>query len=254
MSAQDAVKGLRGLLEEAGRELRDRLLGRIQEKPGAGLVSELDRRLEARLREGLPSLWPASVVVGEEEGGSSGRWTWWVDPLDGTTNCVHGWPRSALSVALYETDRQALLAAVHDPYLGETFWAVRGEGCWCGDSRLQVSACDSLKSALLCTGFAPEPATQWQVCRELSLASRGVRVSGCASLDFAYVAAGRVEAFWEVDLQPWDVAAGLLLVEEAGGWSSDLYGRPAALSSRDFLACGPNLRAPLLDALAPLAP
>ena len=215
------------------------------------MVSELDQRLEATLRQALPPLWPGSVVVGEEEGGSPAEWTWWVDPLDGTTNCVHGWPRSAISVALYH-HTAAELAAVHDPYLQETFWAVRGGGAWCGKTRLQLSSYHDLSTALLCTGFAPEPAAQWEVCRELQTVSRGVRVSGCASLDLAYVAAGRVQAFWEVDLKAWDVAAGLLLVSEAGGQSYDLQGRPAHLASGDYLACAPGLSQTLLSQLAVL--
>lgn len=251
MSDLDAVAGLRKLLEDVGQELRERRLGTVGEKPQAGLVSDLDRRLEARLREALPTLWPGSVVVGEEEGGRPGEWTWWVDPLDGTTNCVHGWPRSAISVALYHHD-QAYLGAVHDPYLGETFWAVKGQGAWLGEQRMSLAQVEGLSKALLCTGFAPQPWEQWEVCRRLHGLSRGVRVSGCASLDLAYVAAGRVQAFWEIDLQPWDVAAGLLLVGEAGGWVGEPRGGKATIHSGDFLLCAPGLEQPLLDELKAL--
>lgn len=251
MSDLDAVAGLRKLLETAGTELRQRRLGTVGEKPQAGLVSDLDRRLEGMLRDALPSLWPGSVVVGEEEGGERGEWTWWVDPLDGTTNCVHGWPRSAISVALYRRG-EARLGAVHDPYLGETFWAVKGEGAWLGEQRLSLEPVAGLGEALLCTGFAPEPLAQWEVCRRLHGLSRGVRVSGCASLDLAYVAAGRVQAFWEIDLKPWDVAAGLLLVGEAGGWVGVPRGRAADLDSGDYLLCAPGLEAQLLAELRAL--
>lgn len=252
MPTDQAVESLCRLLENAGDELREGRLGTVSEKTDAGLASDLDRLLEASLREALPALWPNSVVVGEEEGGTPAEWTWWVDPLDGTTNCVHGWPRSAISVALYWGDR-AQLAAVHDPFLRETFWAVRGKGAWLGSERLRLAEHQELSTALLCTGFAAEPAAQWDVCRTLHAASRGVRVSGCASLDFAYVAAGRVQAFWEVDLKAWDVAAGLLLVEEAGGHPCALDGGPAKLFSGDFLACAPGLRETLLDYVTVLA-
>lgn len=234
-------------------ELRQRRLGAVGEKPQAGLVSDLDRRLEARLRQALPPLWPDSVVVGEEDGGEPGEWTWWVDPLDGTTNCVHGWPRSAISVALYHRG-EARFGAVHDPYLGETFWAVKGRGAWLGGQRLSLEPGAELGKALLCTGFAPEPLAQWEVCRRLHGLSRGVRVSGCASLDLAYLAAGRVQAFWEIDLKPWDVAAGLLLVGEAGGWVGDPRGGKATIHSGDFLLCAPGLERPLLDELKALFP
>ncbi len=251
MSELDAVAELSRLLEDLGQMLTRGQVGRPVNKPGAGLVSELDRVLERRLREALPHLWPGSLVVGEEEGGEAGDWTWWLDPLDGTTNRVHGWPRSAISVALYQGD-QATLAAVRDPYQEETFWAARAEGAWCDGKRLLVSGCAQLEEALLCTGFAPTPESQWTICQGFHRESRGVRVSGCASLDLAYVAAGRVDGFWEVDLQPWDVAAGLLLVREAGGWTSDLQGKPSVLTSRDYLACAPGLSQAMLRRLSHL--
>ena len=251
MHAPSLVRDLFSFITHQGRLLIESRDFDVEEKPGAGLVTEIDRRLEANLREYLVQLVPESRVVGEEGGGEPGEWNWWLDPIDGTTNFVHGWPRSAISLALYRGD-QAHLGLVHDPYLGETFWAQRGEGAWSGARRLQVSPCSQLRQALLATGFAPEPAEQWSVCRHLQASSRGVRVSGCASLDLAYVACGRVEAFWEVDLQPWDVAAGLLLVREAGGLLSDFQGNPAQLHSGNFLACTPALQAPLLEQLSSL--
>jgi myo-inositol-1(or 4)-monophosphatase len=253
MPAQDDVAALRALLEELGGELASGSLGDVHSKGRADLVTSLDERIESELRRRLPLLRAGSVVVGEELGGDPAELTWWVDPLDGTTNRVHGWPRSAVSVALYQGERP-LLAVVRDPYLQETFWAVNGQGAWCGDRPLRVSRCRAMEAALLCTGFAPEPAAQWEVCRTLQRRSRGIRVSGCASLDLAYVAAGRVDAFWEIDLKPWDVAAGLLLVKEAGGLVGDLQGRPAGLATRNFLACGPEMLGLLLEPLARLEP
>ncbi len=225
------------------------LLGRrdfsVDSKPGAGLVTDLDIELERNFRPFLTGLVPGSQLVGEEEGGDPGEWTWWLDPLDGTTNFVHGWPRSAISLALYRGE-EAHLGVVHDPYLKETFWAQRGEGAWCGAQRLHCSSLSTLESALLCTGFAPQPAAQWELCQRLCDQSRGLRVSGCAALDLAYVACGRVDAFWEVDLKAWDVAAGLLLVREAGGVAWDLQGRPALLQSANYLVGNQSLAQLLL--------
>lgn len=217
----------------------------VRTKPGAGLVTDLDLELERNFRPFLTGLVPGSQLVGEEEGGEAGEWTWWLDPLDGTTNFVHGWPRSAISLALYQ-GAEAHLGLVHDPYLRETFWAQRGEGAWCGDQRLHCSGATSLDQALLGTGFAPQPAAQWDLCQQLSARCRGLRVSGCAALDLAYVACGRVDAFWEVDLKAWDVAAGLLLVREAGGVAWDLQGQPAQLQSANYLVGNPQLAQALL--------
>lgn len=245
------VTDLFGFVTGLGQRLVDTRSFGVRDKVGAGLVTDLDLELERELRAYLTELVPGSALIGEEEGGNSSEWTWWVDPLDGTTNFVHGWPRSAISIALYRND-EAHLGLVHDPYLKETFWAQKGEGCWCGGQRLQVGACNRLEKALLTTGFAPEPATQWEVCRQIQALSHGIRVSGCAALDLAYVACGRVDAFWEVDLKPWDVAAGLLLVREAGGVVSDLQGAPAGLHSANYLAANVGLSAQLLPHLASL--
>jgi myo-inositol-1(or 4)-monophosphatase len=249
MSPSNVVADLVRLLEAQGALLLTAQDRDFDDKPGAGLVTELDRQIEGALRKALPAMAPGSVMVGEERGGTPAEWTWWVDPLDGTTNFVHSWPRSALSVALYRGDIP-LLCAVRDPYRDETFWAIAGEGAWCGSRRLQVSGCSKLEQALLSTGFAPHPPQQWAVCQELQSISHGLRISGCASLDLAYVACGRGDAFWEVDLKPWDVAAGLLLVREAGGLTRDFAGKQATLTSANYLAGTPALVGPLLQRLA----
>ena len=239
------VREVVSFLEEVGSSIRQARQLVVSEKAPADLVTDLDKELEQKIRGFLPTLKPGSVVVGEEFGGSPAEWTWWVDPLDGTTNCVHGWPRLAVSVALYH-HHEAELAAVRDPYLEESFWAAQGQGAWLGKKRLQVSEEIPLNQALLCTGFAPEPLAQWELCRRLQAASRGIRVSGCASLDFAYVAAGRADAFLEVDLKAWDVAAGMLLVREAGGVVTDYTGKAATLESGNFIAAQPSLAETIL--------
>lgn len=247
MSAPVALEPVLELVRSCGVQMAAARAQQVAAKPGAGLVSEVDLQLERQLRAGLLALVPHSTVCGEEEGGCAAELTWWLDPLDGTTNFVHGWPRSAITLALYERS-QALLAVTHDPYLGETFWALKHQGAFRNGQRLRVSGVTGLQDALLTTGFADEPAEQWDFCRQLQARSRGVRVSGCCALDCAYVAAGRVDAYWEIDLKPWDVAAGLLLVQEAGGECLDRDGNPAQLSSGDFLFATPALAPELLAA------
>lgn len=249
MPAPLHVTDLFGFVGQQGQLLLETRSFEVREKAGAGLVTDVDVQLERNFRDYLTDLVPGSHLMGEEEGGSESEWTWWLDPLDGTTNFVHGWPRSAISLALYR-EGEAHLAMVHDPYLKETFWAQRGEGAWCGSRRLQVSACERVAQALLATGFAPEPVSQWQSCQALQAQSHGLRVSGCAALDLAYVACGRLDAFWEVDLKPWDVAAGMLLVREAEGVVWDLGGRQAGLRSANYLAANPRLA----EVLAPHLP
>lgn len=251
MSSTLPVADLFAFVAQQGQLLvRTRSFG-VRSKPGAGLVTDLDLTLEQNFRPYLTSLVAGSQMVGEEEGGQPAEWTWWLDPLDGTTNFVHGWPRSAISLALYRGS-EAHFGLVHDPYLGETFWTQKGEGAWCGDTRLRCSSCADLDQALLTTGFAPEPLEQWQIARRLAQRCHGIRVSGCAALDLAYVACGRVDGFWEVDLKPWDVAAGLLLVREAGGMAVDFAGSAAGLTSGSYLACASALGEPLLALLQAL--
>lgn len=252
MHAALPLSDLFGFVNQQGQRLVESRSFQVRSKPGAGLVTDVDLELERSFRPFLTDLVPGSHLVGEEEGGTPAEWTWWLDALDGTCNFVHGWPRSAISLALYR-EGTPQLGLVHDPYLKETFWAQKGEGAWCGPQRLKVSACSRLDQALLTTGFAPEPAVQWEICRQLSGLSHGLRVSGCAALDLAYVACGRVDAYWEVDLKPWDVAAGILLVREAGGEVTDLKGSVAQLNSGNYLASGPALAGSLLEVLGSVA-
>ncbi len=231
---------LQSLVQRLGAQLATQTPTSIESKAHQSLVTQLDRWIENELRQTLPNLWPSSQVIGEEFGGQPAEWTWWVDPLDGTTNYIHNLAHSAISVALYR-DHQPQIAIIHDPFRQETFWAERGQGAWLGDKSLQVNSLTQLDQALLCTGFAPDPPEQWNACRQLHQKSRGIRITGCASLDLAYIACGRTDAFWEIDLKPWDVAAGILIVREAGGQVTDLTGQPATLHTGNYLACSPSL-------------
>lgn len=244
--SETIVDSLSALLADLGQRLKKSTDRAYTEKAKADLVTELDAEIEREIRAVLPTLKPGSSVIGEEDGGTTAEWTWWVDPIDGTTNFIHRWPRSALSVALCHHGKPQI-AVVHDPYQEETFSAIAGSGARLFDHRCRVSGCSDLKGALLGTGFAPQPESQWELCRRLQACSHGIRVSGCASLDLCYVACGRSDGFFEVDLKSWDVAAGLLLVREAGGVVTDFKGEPATLDSGNFIATTPGLLPHLVD-------
>jgi len=207
------------------------------------LVSDADREAERTIRELLESERPDDGLVGEEGSRAqtaSGR-RWVVDPLDGTINFLYGFPAWAVSVALEDEDGLAV-GVVHSPISGETFHAVRGEGAFLGERRLHVREGRPLERALVATGFSYESeqrAVQADVIRELLPRARDIRRAGAAALDLAWLAAGRVDAFFERGLKPWDWAAGRLLVEEAGGaveWIEDDWPGMVAASSPELLA------------------
>ncbi|HBF23262.1 MAG TPA: inositol monophosphatase [Planctomycetes bacterium] len=185
------------------------------------LVTQADLESEEILKAGLADLFPKDGILAEESGSCrNGEEIWMLDPLDGTVNFVHGLPMWAVSIARVDSLGPSL-AVVHLPRLGETFTAIRGEGAFCNGSRLMVSDADCLADALLATGFPYRrhllaDNNLENFCR-LFLRQRGVRRMGSAAVDLAYTAAGRLDVFWELHLQPYDVAAGGLLVTEAGG-------------------------------------
>jgi myo-inositol-1(or 4)-monophosphatase len=207
------------------------------------LVSDADREAERTIRELLETERPDDGLVAEEGSraqAASGR-RWVVDPLDGTINFLYGFPAWAVSVALEDEDGLAV-GVVHSPISGETFHAVRGEGAFLGERVLHVRDPRPLEQALVATGFSYEPerrAVQADVIRELLPRARDIRRAGAAALDLAWLAAGRVDAFFERGLKRWDWAAGRLLVEEAGGaveWLEDDWPGMIAASSPELLA------------------
>ena len=207
------------------------------------LVSDADREAERTIRELLESERPDDGLLGEEGShhrAESGR-RWIVDPLDGTINFLYGFPAWAVSVALEDEDGLAV-GIVHSPVSGETFRAVRGEGAHLGERRLSVREPVALDQALVATGFSYEPARraiQADVMRELLPRARDIRRAGAASVDLAWLAAGRLDAYFERGLHSWDWAAGRLLVEEAGGsveWLDDDWPGMVAASGPDLLA------------------
>ena len=233
----------------------------VSVKGPGDFVSQADLRAEQTIREELARARPGYAMLLEESGATGSEnwaWRWVVDPLDGTTNFLHGIPHWAISIGLERRlpDGGAELAAavVYNPAADEMFWGEKGGGAFLNDRRLRVSARRDLREALFATGipFAAAPAG-----RRLAFARTlgtlmpqvaGIRRFGSAALDLAWVAAGRYDGYWELGLKPWDYAAGLLLVREAGGFVTDPQGRE--VSQGDVVAANPHLHARLLEVVA----
>lgn len=239
---RDYLEAAVEIARAAGKTLREEFSRppEIAYKTEFDLVTQADRRSEELIVKRLRKYFPQHSVAAEEgSGGDTGSaFRWHVDPLDGTTNFAHGYPCFGVSMALAKDD--VLLAAViYNPIYDELFAAARGAGATFNGSRMRVSRNAALAQSLLCTGFPnhkreanPNIHFYW----DFTLRSHGVRRDGSAALDLAFVAAGRFDGFWEFGLNPWDTAAGVLLVEEAGGKVTDLEGRPYRLGGRTILA------------------
>jgi myo-inositol-1(or 4)-monophosphatase len=202
----------------------------ISYKRKADLVTEADRRSEALIVERLRSHFPTHAVVSEEGGGqkTGSDYCWYVDPLDGTTNFAHGFPVFCVTLGL-ACRGEVVAGVVYDPIREELFAAERGCGAYLNDKRIRVSKTASLSESLLATGFPPFATNHdlnIQFYFRFTMLSHGIRRPGSAALDLCSVAAGRFDGFWELKLNPWDKAAGSLLVTEAGGRVTDLEGRP----------------------------
>ncbi len=228
----------------AGAEIVRPALGtlvRSDLKGAVDPVSEIDVAAERAVVDVITGERPGDGVLAEESGGEAsdeGR-RWLIDPLDGTVNFLHGIPHVGVSVALYENGKP-LVGAVIDVMRGETFTAQTGGGAWLDGASVRVSDRSPLRQCVIATGF---PYDRHEHGRSYAVtvgavteAALGIRRLGAAVLDFAWVACGRLDGFWELTLAPWDAAAGLLLVEEAGGRTVDLEGRPANPGSRSFVA------------------
>jgi myo-inositol-1(or 4)-monophosphatase len=203
------------------------------------LVTEADRASERLVVEKLRSYFPAHSVVAEEGGGHEGSsdYRWYVDPLDGTTNFAHGFPMFNVTLAL-ERAGQVIAGLIYDPLRQELFTAEHGGGAYLNNRRIRVSSARTLTDALGSTGFPSRKRSHnvnIHFYYQLAMASHGVRRTGSAALDLAYVACGRLDFFWEFGLKPWDQAAGTLLVEEAGGKISDMSGQPHSVTASDNL-------------------
>ncbi len=227
----------------------------VTEKAANDYVSEVDRAAEEAIIRVLREAYPAHAILAEESGTSGkSEFQWIIDPLDGTTNFLHGFPQYAVSVAL---SHKGVLtqAVIYDPVRNDLYTATRGRGAYLNDKRLRVSKLIKLQKGLLGTGFPfrefSNIDTYLAMFRDLSQKTAGLRRAGSAALDLAYVAAGRLDGFWEFGLSPWDMAAGCLLITEAGGLVGDFEGNGAHLESGNIVAGNPKIFSQLIQALAP---
>ncbi|MBE2234633.1 MAG: inositol monophosphatase [Anaerolinea sp.] len=221
---------------------------------GVDLVTEFDLASERLIADGLRRHFPHHAIHGEETGGElpTAGPVWVIDPLDGTTNFAHGYPVFSVTLALL-IDGQPELGVTYDPLREELFWAQAGRGAWRGEQRLHVSATGELRASLLATGFAYDrasnPDNNLAEFSHFMPRTRGVRRAGSAALDIAWVAAGQLDGYWERGIQLWDMAAGVLLVREAGGVVTTYSGQPWRPGHRNVAAANSVLHQELLHGL-----
>ena len=242
---------------DAGRILAERF-GRaslqVQHKGDIDLVTEADLAAERLIVERIRSYHPRHAILTEEAGDmeSAGDYKWVIDPLDGTTNYAHGYPRFCVSIGL-EYRRELIVGVVYDPILDELFAAERGGGATLNGRAIRVSEVEDLNRALLCTGFPYDVRGRSNFARHFTnfiMHAQGVRRDGTAALDLAYVACGRFEGFWEEGLQPWDVAAATVIIEEAGGRVSRYDGSPASIYAPPIMASNGLVHEQMMRVLA----
>jgi len=229
----------------------------FKEKAANDFVSEVDSEAEQAVIRTLHEAYPGHSILAEESGASGtseSEYQWIIDPLDGTTNFLHGFPQYCVAIALRHRGI-VTQAVIYDPSRNDLFTATRGRGAFLNDQRMRVSKRIHLKSSLIGTGF---PFRQLEhldaylaILRDMMSRAAGVRRAGSAALDLAYVAAGRLDGFWEFGLSPWDIAAGALLITEAGGLVGDLAGESRYLETGNVIAGSPKVFVELLHAISP---
>jgi myo-inositol-1(or 4)-monophosphatase len=231
------------IAREAGALLMGYFAGHvtIEYKGDVDLVTEADCASEKMIVERLRSRWPEHGIVGEEgaRSGPGADYRWYVDPLDGTTNFAHGYPVFCVSIGLVRKDEQLEVGVLYDPTRNEMFSAERGQGATLNGKPIHVSKTKRLAESILGTGFPSHKRHKnpnIHFYHQITLRSHGLRRAGSAALDLANVACGRYDGFWEFNLNPWDTAAGALLVHEAGGRVTRFDGSPFRLDSREVLA------------------
>jgi myo-inositol-1(or 4)-monophosphatase len=229
---------------------------KVSSKQQNDFVTEVDKAAEAAIIEILRETYPSHSILAEETG-RSGRqdseYQWIIDPLDGTTNFIHGFPQYAVSIAL---SHKGVLtqAVIYDPTRNELFTATKGAGAYLNDKRIRVTKRNKLEEALIGTGFPyrvfDHVDAYLEIFKEVTRRASGVRRPGAASLDLAYVACGRLDGFWEFGLSPWDMAAGALLITEAGGLVGDLAGEPNYLATGNIVGGTPKVFSQILQVVA----
>ena len=222
----------------------------FESKGEQDLVTIADRAAETLICERLRSHFPSHGIVAEEGSGhvSGSGYRWFVDPLDGTTNFAHGFPHFNVSMGL-EKDGELIAGVIYDPNRDELFAAEKGAGAHLNNRPIKTSNARTVKTSLVATGFPSTKRSQnvnIHFYYQLAMISHGIRRAGAAALDFAYVACGRLEAFWEFKLNPWDMAAGILIVREAGGTCSDMFGNPVDLHGEHVVCDNSHIHAELI--------
>lgn len=233
----------------------------IEQKSQNDFVSEVDRQAERIVVRALKKAYPEHAILGEEggeQGEKSSNFEWIIDPIDGTTNFIRDLQHCCISIALKENGRLSK-AVVYDPFRDEMFAASRGEGATLNNRRIRVSNCKELQAgALLATGVPfnldRDMDLYLKTMKALVPGTAGVRRQGSAALDLAYIACGRFDGFWEFDLKEWDIAAGVLLIQEAGGLVGDLNGGNSHLKTGNVLAANPKLFKEMVQRLYPVMP
>ena len=238
------------------RERMDKLT--VVSKSENDYVSEVDQMAEQEIIRTIRKAYPDHAILAEESGQTEGdsEFEWIIDPLDGTTNFLHQFPQYSVSIGVRQKGRLEH-AVVYDPLKDEIFSASRGAGARMNDRRLRVSQTKGLEGALLGTGFPFKDQRNLDVYLQMFKAmiqpTAGIRRAGSAALDLAYVAAGRLDGFWELHLNPWDMAAGLLLIQEAGGMISDIKGGHQIFETGHVIAANPKVFKAMVKALHPYA-
>lgn len=229
-------------------------VGHITKKGDIDLVTEADLQAERTILEIIRNNFPQDDILSEEAGrdGNASDRIWVVDPLDGTTNFAHGFPFFAISIAL-EIEGEIVVGVVHNPYMDEYFAASKGAGAYLNKGPIRVSKTQDLGDSLLATGFPYDirerPHGAMELFQRMVVRTQGVRRPGSATLDLCYVAAGRLDGFWEEGLKPWDTAAGTVIVREAGGILTTLEGRPYSPYLKSIVAANPYIHEEMIRAL-----
>ncbi|MBI4404629.1 MAG: inositol monophosphatase [Deltaproteobacteria bacterium] len=250
---QELVQFTIQLARGAGRILLRKLgkLHHIQVKENAGIVTEADKQAEDYLIKNIFRKYPKSSIITEESGEfqGTGLLTWVLDPLDGTSNYAHSFPWFCVSIGVYEQGA-GKIGVVYHPSMNELFCGVEGAGATLNGKKIKVSHTRSIHEALLGTGFyyakGERLREEMEIFRKMNEVALGVRRPGAAALDLAYVSCGRYDGFWERGLSPWDVAAGTILVKEAGGRVTDFKGKPTNIFSKEILASNDHLHTQLV--------
>lgn len=245
------------LARKSGVLLKEKfsLTHEIEYKGDINIVTEADKMSESLIIESIRRDFPGHGILSEESPAVSGteQFRWIIDPLDGTTNYAHGYPVFCVSIALEKEDK-IILGVIYDPMREDMFVAVRGEGVYLNDKKMTVSSVNNISRSLLATGFPYDirdsKENNLDYFNAMAVKVQAIRRAGAAALDLAYLAAGRFDGFWELKLKPWDTAAGCLMVEEAGGKVTDLFGKKWDISSPHLLASNRLIHQQMMDIFA----